>query len=114
VDPRSRRRLWSLLLLIGALVGGVVLYAWPQIEAFQTGLETLALHRERERLLEINLKLRLEKAALENLQRIETISMRDLGLIVPRREDVVVVDVEEPLDGTQMASALEKGRTERN
>ncbi|MBN2371249.1 MAG: cell division protein FtsL [Vicinamibacteria bacterium] len=114
VDPRSSRRLWSLLCLIGALVGGVVLYAWPQIEAFQTGIETLALHRERERLVEINLKLRLEKASLENLQRIEAISTRELGMIAPRPEDVVIVRVEQSPGGTQMVSALESVKASRN
>lgn len=114
VDPRSSRRLWSLLLLIGALVGGVALYAWPQIEAFQTGLDALALHRERERLIEINLKLRLEKASLENLQRIEVIAMRDLGLVAPRPADVVVVEVERAQDGTQMVSALGNMKASRN
>jgi cell division protein FtsL len=114
VDPRSRKRLLSLLLMIAALVGGVVLYAWPQIETFQTGLEALALHREREHLIELNRKLWLEKASLENLQRIEAIATRDLGLSSPELDRVVVVDVVQAPEDARMVSTLGSPEASRN
>ena len=36
MDPRSSRDLWLLVLLGAALVGGLVLYAWPSLEIRQT------------------------------------------------------------------------------
>ncbi len=71
VDPRANRDLWWLLLLMGVLVGGILLYAWPHLQLRRTGIATEQASRERERLVEENRKLRLEKAALENLKRVE-------------------------------------------
>ena len=74
-DPRASRDLvWLLLLLVAVLVGGLVLYAWPHLQMRQTGIATEQMQRERERLVEENRKLRLEKASLENLARVEAIA----------------------------------------
>lgn len=115
LDPRSSRDLWLLLLLAAALVGGLVLYAWPSLEIRQTTLAREHMSKERERLLEENRKLRLEKAALENLRRVETIARRDLGLVTPAPENLVVV--EKPGDapsGARLAGGAEHGPGGRN
>ena len=115
LDPRSSRDLWLLLLLAAALVGGLVLYAWPSLEIRQTTLAREQMSKERERLLEENRKLRLEKAALENLRRVETIARRDLGLVTPAPENLVVV--EKPRDvpsGAQLAGGAEHPPGGRN
>ena len=105
IDPRSSRDLWLLLLLVGTLAGGMVLYAWPHFELRQTALEREHLQREKERLVEQNRKLSLEKASLENLRRIETIAVRELGLVPPAPENLVVVEKPQPLpEGSQLAS----------
>jgi cell division protein FtsL len=93
VDPRSSRDLWWLILLGAVLVLGGVLYAWPHLQLREAGREAQELSREKERLLEENRKLRLEKAALENLRRVETIASRDLGLSVPAPENTIVVEM---------------------
>ena len=56
-----------------------MLYAWPALQIRNSGMTAVQLSREKERLREENRKLRLEKAALENLRRVETIAERDLG-----------------------------------
>jgi cell division protein FtsL len=115
VDPRSSRDLWLLLLLGAALVGALVLYAWPSLEIRQTTLARELMSKERERLLEENRKLRLEKAALENLRRVETIARRDLGLVTPAPENLMVV--EKPKDapsGAQLAGSSEHSPGGRN
>jgi len=105
IDPRSSRDLWLLLLLVGTLAGGMVLYAWPHFELRQTALEREYLQREKERLVEQNRKLSLEKASLENLRRIETIAVRELGLVPPPPENLVVVEKPQPLpEGSQLVS----------
>jgi len=83
VDPRASRDLWWLLVLVMTLVGGLVLYAWPHLQIRETARAQDRMSRQRERLLEENRKLRLEKASLESLRRVETIATRDLGLQAP-------------------------------
>jgi cell division protein FtsL len=92
VDPRTSRELVLLLALVAALVAGLVLYAWPNLELRETARQRELMSRERERLLEENRKLRLEKAMLESLGRVEEIAVKDLGLRPPAPEDLVVVE----------------------
>ena len=92
VDPRASRDLWGLAVLVLTLVGGLVLYAWPHLQIRETSRAQDRMARQRERLLEENRKLRLEKASLENLRRVETIASRDLGLQSPPASRVVVVE----------------------
>jgi cell division protein FtsL len=92
VDPRSNRDLWALVLVVACLVAGLALYAWPHLELRRYGIEAQTMDRERERLVESNRKLRLEKASLEELRRIESIASRELGLTTPPAEKVVVVE----------------------
>ena len=107
VDPRASRDLWWLLVLVMTLVGGLVLYAWPHLQIRETSRAQDRMSRERERLLEENRKLRLEKASLENLRRVETIATRDLGLQPPPAARVVVIErARTPVPGAQMAKEL--------
>jgi cell division protein FtsL len=105
VDPRSSRDLLALLLLAGVLVGGLVLYAWPHFQMRQTAMMTEQMQRERDRLIEANRKLRLERASLEDLGRVEGIAEKHLGLAKPSADRVVVVELPEAPPGqAQMAS----------
>ena len=97
VDPRTRREIWWLLLLVAVIAGAAGLYAWPALEIRRAGQAAVDLDRERERLLEENRKLNLEKSALQNLKRVETIATRDLGLEAPAAERSIVVEVPPPL-----------------
>jgi cell division protein FtsL len=97
VDPRSRREILLLILLVTALAAGLGIYAWPALEIRRAGQAGVDLDREKERLVEENRKLRLEKATLENLRRVETIASRELGLVPPAPDRSVVVEVEKPL-----------------
>ena len=92
VDPRASRDLLGLAVLVLTLVGGLVLYAWPHLQIRETSRAQDRMSRQRERLLEENRKLRLEKASLENLRRVETIASRDLGLQSPPASRIVVVE----------------------
>jgi len=114
VDPRSRREIWWLILLVAVLAGAAGLYAWPALEIRRAGLAAVELDQEKERLLEENRKLSLEKAALESLQRVETIATRDLGLVAPAPEESVVVEVPPPLQpGERVADGDEPARQAR-
>jgi cell division protein FtsL len=107
VDPRASRDLWWLLVLVMTLVGGLVLYAWPHLKIRETSRAQDRMSRERERLLEENRKLRLEKASLQNLRRVENIAVRELGLQSPPAPRVVVIErARTPVPGAQMAKEL--------
>ena len=104
VDPRSSRDLWWLVAVVATLVLGLVLYAWPHLQVRQVDSERVRMSREREQLVEVNRKLRLEKASLENLKRVEQIALRDLGLRPPPAESLIVVERVAPLpDGARLA-----------
>jgi cell division protein FtsL len=106
-DPRASRDLWWLLLVVMMLVAGLVLYAWPHLQIRETARAQDRMSRERERLLEENRKLRLERASLQNLRRVEVIATRDLGLASPPASKVVVVERPRSLaTGAQLAKEL--------
>jgi cell division protein FtsL len=106
VDPRSRREILVLIALVIVLAAGLGLYAWPALEIRRAGQTGALLDREKQRLIEDNRKLRLEKAALENLRRVETIAARELGLHAPAPERSVVIELEKPrAPGTSVATA---------
>jgi cell division protein FtsL len=92
VDPRTSRELLLVLVLVAALAAALVLYAWPNLELRGAARQREQMSQDRERLLEENRKLRLEKAMLEGLKRVEVIAVKDLGLRPPAPEDVVVVE----------------------
>jgi cell division protein FtsL len=114
VDPRASRDLWVLLLLGAVLVRGGVLYAWPHLQLREAGKEAQELSREKERLLEENRKLRLEKAALEYLRRVETIATRELGLRAQAPENTVVVEIETQAVPTGRVARAPEGERSRD
>lgn len=115
VDPRSSRELWGLLVLVAVLVSGLVLYAWPHLALRQTGIATEQMYRERERLVEENRKLCLEKASLENLRRVEAIAVRELGFTSPAPERVIVVEKPRPVpEAARLAQGREGAAGARN
>ena len=103
-DPRTDRDLWGLLVLVALVVAGIVFYAWPHLAARETGNQTNRLTQEMDRLVEENRKLRLEKASLEDLKRVERIATKRLDLETPPPEQVVVVKRSRVLpEGTRLA-----------
>jgi len=109
-DPHAARDLVFFFLLVAFLVAGLGLYAWPHLELRHTGIETERMQRERERLQEENRKLRLEKAALEDLRRIEAIAAQQIGLQRPAAQDVYVIEAPRALpEGRQLAESGDRG-----
>jgi cell division protein FtsL len=116
VDPRSRREIVLLILLVAVLAAGLGLYAWPALEIRRAGQAGALLDRDKERLLEENRKLRLEKASLENLRRVEALAARD-GFAPPTPDRSIVIEVERSLaPGEKVAGeepAPREARTEK-
>lgn len=90
-DKMSKDLLWIggvVLILIGLFVA----YGWPRAALRDTGSTAGKLQREQDRLREENRELRLEKAALQDLKRVQSIATTSLGLQSPSPRNVVVVE----------------------
>jgi cell division protein FtsL len=90
-DRMSKDLLWIggvVLILIGLFVA----YGWPRAALRDTGSTAGKLQREQEKLLEENRELRLERAALQDLKRVQIIANGSLGLHIPAAADVIVVE----------------------
>lgn len=95
VRSRDDRMLRDLLLIgsvVALFIGLFVFYGLPRAVLRDTGSTVGKLQREQEKLLEENRKLRLEKASLEDLKRVQTIANTSLGLHAPAATDVIVVE----------------------
>lgn len=90
-DRMSKDLLWIggvVLILLGLFVA----YGWPRAALRDTGSTAGKLQREQERLKEENRELRLERAALQDLKRVEMIATDSLGLRSPEAANVIVVE----------------------
>ena len=105
LDPRASRNLWLLLSLVIGLVGGVVLYAWPRVQALHLDTQTQQNQGIKERLVEENRKLRLEKATWERLELVHQKATRDLGLVAPAADRLHVIERPAPPAEGRLASA---------
>jgi cell division protein FtsL len=117
VDPRSRREIVLIIVLVAVLAAGLGLYAWPALEIRRAGQQGALLDREKESLIEENRKLRLEKSSLEDLHRIDAIARKE-GLTDPPPERTMVIEVQRPLaPGEKVAGgkpAPREARTEKS
>jgi len=106
VDYRRTKECFVLLSLgvFGLLI--FLLLAWQHFEILRRGYEHESLKTEINRLDEENHKLKLERAFLRSLQRIDLIARRDLGLVVPQSSQIVILPTSFPTDlpVTQLAS----------
>ncbi len=90
-DRMSKDLMWFAGVAL-VLIALFVVYGWPRAALRDTGSTAGRLQREQEKLLEENRELRLEKASLEDLKRVETIAKGSLGLQSPEASSVIVVE----------------------
>jgi len=94
-DFKSKNRKNNLLpisiLLLCLLVAESLLYTWCRIQYIQIGYEIVEKQKERERLLDLQRKLRIELAHLKSPERIRRIATKQLGLRIPDSNQIVVL-----------------------
>lgn len=98
VRELDRGRVRELLLVAGLvilLLLPLLTYVWNHMEWIRAGYEMEALKRERAAQAELGERLRIEKASLESLARVEREARERLGL-VPASGAVVRMDPEPP------------------
>jgi len=82
------------VLLIGAgLLIPVLFYVWEQVEYIRYGYRIEQFRKDKAQLLEWNRQLKLEKATLESLNRIERLAEKRLGLVPPGTDNTVKVEL---------------------
>lgn len=82
------------LLSAVVLLGGVMLYLWPQMHLVELGYRQNALRAQRDRTARRRNELQVERAMLRRLERIEAIAVERLGMRPPELAQVIYVKPE--------------------
>ena len=76
----------STLMMLAALA-----LVWPNVRKVKLSYDYQSLESEREKLLSENHLLRLEKESLQSLYRIQALAKDAVGMIEPKKEQVVTI-----------------------
>ena len=74
-----------------AMLGGILLYLWPQMRLVDMGYREGVLQRQRVEALQRQKELRLELISLSQLSRVEEIATKFLGLRPPQSTQIIYV-----------------------
>lgn len=112
-DERMSKDLLWIGGMVLILIGLFVAYGWPRAVLRDTGSSVGRLQREQDKLLEENRELKLERAALTDLKRIEMIAEGSLDLHRPAPANVIVVERPQnlPADARIAATSAASGGT---
>jgi cell division protein FtsL len=90
-DPRWSRWVWLLVLGAVAVAAPIAAYLVEKMQYVEVRYEIEAQRGRRERLQEVERRLRIERATLEALPRVEGRALDELGLVHPTPRQVVVI-----------------------
>ncbi len=82
-NPNGIRESCRIVAFGCVLAAGLLLYAWQHFQCLQLGYQLEELKAERGQAAEMNLRLKLEVAALKSPMRIDAIARGTLGLTMP-------------------------------
>ena len=91
LDKRRVRELALVVVLSALMLVPLLVYVWQNVAWIQRGYQVEQLKSQRDRLIEVNHKLRLERASLQNLARVEGAAVEQLGLQQPPGGTVLMV-----------------------
>lgn len=103
LNPLQNRRLnrrevgqiifwWGTILLIFLMLFFIT---WERVQVYSLGYKLAYLHKEKQRLEDIQRCLRIEVSALESPKRIEAIASEKLGFVKP--EEIEIVQLSSPI-----------------
>lgn len=96
-DTRSHRDYIVVTVLLAMFLLGLFAYGWQHYQWIQYGYRIEDSQKKKEQLTEIGQQLRLERAALRDLQRIDKIARDELGMVLPARGQLVILSTDAPL-----------------
>jgi len=94
-DSKRHRELFMVALTGLALTAAVIAFAYPHFQMIRLGYQMEELREKREKLIELQRHLELQRATELSPSRIETIAIEELGMVYPDSSSLVVI---EPLD----------------
>ena len=86
----TTRQIFSITIMLCVFMGSGISYVWSNFEGTQIGYDLSRLKQEELRLMDLNLKLRLELATLKSPQYLEEVT-RNSGLRGPLPEQIVIL-----------------------
>ena len=92
-----RFRFGPFLVSLCLCLAGVAVYMWPRVQVVRLAYRVQTSEQHLRELLQASDQLRFELASLKDPQRIYHLATEQLGLITPRRDQVVIV-THEPQD----------------
>jgi cell division protein FtsL len=98
VDEARQRELWKSAGVAGFLVLVLLFSAWQHFELLRHGYRVEQMQRERAAEEEAARHLRLEIETLKSPKRIETLATGQLHLVVPSRDEAIVIERVLPAD----------------
>jgi cell division protein FtsL len=104
-DVHRKRSLWRTLLAIVAACAPLAVYLLLQNDYVHLRYRIERLRAEHDRLVETERRLRVERATLQSLGRVEVRAERDLGLVRPAPNQLVVIREAAPARAGLMARA---------
>ena len=104
-DTKHRREYLGVTCLFSAFLVCLLFYGWQHYRWIQNGYRLEEANKQHEKLAEIGRQLRLERESLRNLQRIDEIARRDLGMGMPAPGQLVILSSDAPLTIPRPAQA---------
>src|ERR1700745_2967182 len=96
-DAKSHRDYIIVTVLAAIFLFGLFAYGWQHYQWIQYGYRIEEAQKKKAQLAEIERQLRLERAALSNPQRIDSIARKQLGMVVPAPGQLVTFNADAPL-----------------
>jgi cell division protein FtsL len=96
-DARSIRDYISVTALAALFLLGLFAYGWQHYQWIQYGYRIQEAQKKKEQLAEVGQQLRLERAALRSLKRIDSIARSRLGMVVPAPGQLVTLRADLPM-----------------
>jgi cell division protein FtsL len=87
----QRFRFGPLLVSIFLCLSGVTVYVWPRVQVVRLAYRMQASEQHLRELLQAHDQLRFELASLKDPERIYRVATEQLGMGMPRRDQVVIV-----------------------
>ena len=91
--PETKLPISMAAVCIGVIAASAFALVWPHLEMVKIGYEVARLEKEQDILTQERRVLRVEIAALRQLDRIEMIARSRLGMVFPGPDQIVYVKV---------------------
>jgi cell division protein FtsL len=92
VDRARHREMWETAAVLAAMLLIVLMSVWERTRLLNYGYQIERLRAEQNAEEAIGRRLRLEIETLRSPARIEDLAKREIGMVVPPREDVIILE----------------------